>query len=277
MRRFSTPDDASSESAPPDSFAALAAWLDQNGATLLDALRAIASASGKTRASAGDIGRGSGASAAPGAAADANSAVEAFERLNASLGTLQSNAESALQHTVVSGLHATSAALTDALRHTRNWGEAFVQLGRQVVQTLIEIALKMAVVESLQAAFGVGGFFANGGPVGVAHFAGGGPAGDDIPAMVSAGEYIVRASAAAQVGPGFLAGVNQGFVDLSRLGPGARVAGAAGGPTAPSGSPAIHLHMHTDAASAVRAALEDPSVAAAVVDLTRRNIRQITG
>lgn len=198
--------------------------------------------------------------------------------LRQSFGTLQSDAAAALQGGIASGVQDVSRALTEALFHTRNWGQAFLQLGEQIVQTLIAIALKMAVVSGLQAAFGFSGFFANGGPIPA--FASGGPMGDGLVARVSPGEWVTRAAAVQNLGAGFMAGLNQNLVDLNRLPPGARVAGLpsgagtglAGGAAAPQ---VINLHFHGDESAALKAAANTPTGRNVIIDTVRQSARQV--
>ena len=117
---------------------------------------------------------------------------------------------------------------TDTIQHVHSLGDAFTGLARTVVKSLSDIIAKIleAAIASKISGFLTG--ILGGGSLGsallgdisnagVAHAAsgghitgGGGPTTDSIPAMLSNGEYVVRASAVDRMGVGFFDAVNAG-------------------------------------------------------------------
>ncbi len=191
-----------------------------------------------------------------------------------------------------SGIHAVSQELTNAIFVTGQWGEAFVHTGEKIVQQLIEVAAQALIVRTLIGA-GLGGFFglANGitslPASGFARFASGGLNLDTIPALLSPGEAVLRASAVTDLGTSFLAGLNAGVVDLDRLAPDTPVRQTSatgrvrsGGPNIPAAStaPAQHFHFafHDDG-SAARRYLSTAEGRRFLVDTNRQTVHEVTG
>jgi hypothetical protein len=225
---------------------------------------------------------------------------------------------------VATGVHAVSQEVTRAILVTGQWGEAFAQAGRLILQQLIEVTTQALLVRSLMAV-GLGGFLglASGGSVDAAlpqsgwkRFATGGANLDTLPALLSPGEYVLRAGAVAELGPSFVSGLNQGLVDLNRLSPDAAVVRSGGtgnlaagsnspsmpgsqpssgpqptfGPTPTVGpqptlgsqptfgaTPTFGLHFHLDPASMMKAAMQDPSATRVLVDIVRGSLHTLIG
>lgn len=118
---------------------------------------------------------------------------------------------------------------TQTIANAHSVGEAFRSLAASVVQSLEQIIAKLieAQIEgALLKALGVGGgggfSLATVANAGISHAAGGGhvfgpggPTEDRVPAMLSAGEYVVRASAVDQMGVGFFDAVNAGSLRMT--------------------------------------------------------------
>lgn len=188
-----------------------------------------------------------------------------------------------------SGVHAVSVELTNAIFVTGQWGEAFVHTGEKIVQQLIEVAAQALIVRTLIST-GLGGFFglANGitsiPAGGLARFASGGLNLDSIPALLSPGEAVLRASAVAGLGTSFLAGLNAGVVDLDRLAPETPIRKT--DPSRPSrpgnlgsaSGPPQHFHFsfHDDG-SAARRYLSTAEGRRFLVDTNRQTVHEVTG
>jgi hypothetical protein len=201
------------------------------------------------------------------------------------------NSANAIFDGVTASINGVSGALAGAIFHAQKWGQVFENIGEQIVGALIKITLEFLVAAAAAAVLdaftlgaggpvvgGAGMVFANGGRV--PGYADGGPTGDSMLARVSPGEWVTRASAVQQLGTSFLAGINQGTVDLGRLPAGTRVSGApsSGGNGAGGAAtqPQINLHFHSDHAEALKMAMRDPSAVNVVVDSVRQNLRQIS-
>ncbi len=191
-----------------------------------------------------------------------------------------------------SGIHAVSQELTNAIFVTGQWGEVFVHTGEKIVEQLIEVAAQALVVRTLIGA-GLGGFFglANGitsvPASGFARFASGGLNLDTIPALLSPGEAVLRASAVTDLGTSFLAGLNAGVVDLDRLAPDTPVhpgratgRGRSATPNSPVASMPTAQHFHFsfhDDGSAARRYLSTAEGRRFLVDTNRQTVHEITG
>lgn len=188
-----------------------------------------------------------------------------------------------------SGVHAVSVELTNAIFVTGQWGEAFVHTGEKIVQQLIEVAAQALIVRTLIST-GLGGFFglANGissiPAGGLARFASGGLNLDSIPALLSPGEAVLRASAVAGLGTSFLSGLNAGVVDLDRLPPETPIRqtdpsrpSRPGNLGSASGSPQhFHFSFHDDG-SAARRYLSTAEGRRFLVDTNRQTVHEVTG
>lgn len=187
------------------------------------------------------------------------------------------------------GVHAVSVELTQAIFVTGQWGDAFVRAGERIVQQLIEVAAQALIVRTL-IGVGLGGFLglANGAAAlpAVGHFASGGLNLDTLPALLSPGEAVIRSSAVSRLGPSFLAGINEGVVDLGRLPAGNPVystgmsrnaqpgsVGASGGPAM---APHFHFAFHDDGAAA-RKYLSGVEGRRFLVDSGRQTVHEVTG
>lgn len=102
-----------------------------------------------------------------------------------------------------------SSFFNDLATSAKSGSDAVRDFGRSVLATFAQIMSQQLALMAMKAMFGgtaVGGFmgFAGGGPVSGA----GTSTSDSIPAMLSDGEYVVKASAVKRVGVGFLNMIN---------------------------------------------------------------------
>lgn len=108
--------------------------------------------------------------------------------------------------------------LSDGINEAENLGAAFQELASSIIRSMQRIAAEIAARAVLRAVFPVPEFaeggevhggqgFAAGGPVPGP----GGPTSDTVPAMLSPGEYVVRAAAVKRVGVRTLEAINQGM------------------------------------------------------------------
>jgi hypothetical protein len=107
-----------------------------------------------------------------------------------------------------------SQFLNDAATGAKDLGTSFRDAARSIIDSLRQIASQMLANLIIQESLKFFGF-SGGGPVAVKKAAGGyisgvgGPTSDSIPAWLSNGEYVVRASAVDTVGRDFLDSINQ--------------------------------------------------------------------
>jgi hypothetical protein len=135
-----------------------------------------------------------------------------------------------LGNTLISGF---GDAVARSITQAKNFGEALKDLARTAIQQLlsaiIQLIIKLTLMKALESVLG----FAGGGAVGsAAHFAQGGKVqrayadggsifgagsgtSDSIPAWVSNGEFVMKASAVKRIGLPTLAAMNEGRVGQS--------------------------------------------------------------
>lgn len=142
------------------------------------------------------------------------------------------------QDTFVNGM---SNALMQVINHSKSLGDAFRNMGFQMVQALEQAIIKMLIMKALQAATG----FSGGGSVGGAgvKLAGGGfvPGsghGDTVPAMLTPGEFVITKEAMAKPGMQTLMEAVNGGAMRGKSGPAGVPHYAAGGMVA--GAAASH-------------------------------------
>jgi hypothetical protein len=136
--------------------------------------------------------------------------------------------------TLTSGAAGSFAGATiDAATGAKKLGQAWRDAGADIAKSIAEITLKMLYLRAITGAIGTfggpglpsdaavaasdAGAWANSGGLigrgGVQRFAGGGSVRDSVPAMLTPGEFVVRAPMVRRYGLGGLAGMNAGSVD----------------------------------------------------------------
>lgn len=186
-------------------------------------------------------------------AEDANAPLARFARESADV-------SKQLQEAGVSGLRSFEDGLLGVVRGTKTAKQAFSDMANSIINDLIRIAIRSQITGPIAAFLGfsdggmVGGGggrrgflgFSEGGPVRAAiggTFSGAGTGtSDSIPAMVSNGEFIVRASQAARH-RAELEAINSGAIDRS--------------PGAASSATTIVLHAHPRSEQSVRDLMYD--------------------
>jgi hypothetical protein len=141
-------------------------------------------------------------------------------------------ANEALQSIAAEGLQSFNDGIVDAIMNSKSLGEVFHNVAQQILADLIKLALKqaeMALFNSAMSAFGGGG--GGGSLAGMSDFSSigsglnfgttfatggfvsgpGGPKEDKVPAMLSAGEFVVNAASARKFLP-FLHALNEGKI-----------------------------------------------------------------
>ena len=146
-----------------------------------------------------------------------------FTALRNEWGTLQQQIARGFTNTIGTAVDGVAAGLTQCLLVTGDWGRTFARIGAQIVQSLIEMAIRALLVRIILAPLGLAGGggvgFANGGGVGFANggfasFAPGGftgfggkyePAG-----VVHRGEWVMPAETVNRTGLATMAAVQSG-------------------------------------------------------------------
>jgi lambda family phage tail tape measure protein len=142
------------------------------------------------------------------------------------------DANEALQSIAAEGLQSFNDGIVDAIMNSKSLGEVFHNVAQQILADLLKLALKqaeMALFNSAMSAFGGGG--GGGSLAGMSDFSSigsglnfgttfasggfvsgpGGPKEDKVPAMLSAGEFVVNAASARKFLP-FLHALNEGKI-----------------------------------------------------------------
>lgn len=175
------------------------------------------------------------------------------------MATDAANIDDQLEQIAANGLNDFVNGITDAITGTKSLAEAFSEMAQGIIRDLIAMIVKALIFKALQAA--LPGLFpaghAEGGPVKRA--VGGfirGPGtstSDSIPALLSDGEYVVKASAVRQLGIPFLNALNSGRLQARAFGGPVRAVSPANvRAAAPSGGGIVqHFHMTLDARHAV--------------------------
>ncbi len=155
----------------------------------------------------------------------------------AGMGDVAGQASQALQGIVNTGINGVSNGIMGMINHTKNAGQAFQAMGTQMIQILIQMALKLMVANVLMAILdaltggtagpAMGGMLS--GLIGVGRKDGGiiraaggfvsgpgGPRDDRVPALLSNGEAVIPAGIVAQ-NPGFIQSMIAGAVDLNNM------------------------------------------------------------
>jgi hypothetical protein len=129
-----------------------------------------------------------------------------------------------LENVAAVGLQALTSGITDAIVNFRSMGDVARNVFQAMEAALINYIIQLLIMKALQAAFGG---FSGGGSVGGANgasisgtrmatgghvFGPGSPTSDSIPAWLSNGEYVIKASAVSRVGVGTLDAINDGHM-----------------------------------------------------------------
>lgn len=126
----------------------------------------------------------------------------------------------ALENVAANGLKSLEDGILDVITGTKSLKEAFHDMAQQILAELLRIAIQKYIIGTIMKVTGLdSGGFANGGEVGSYAYGGfvsgpGGPKEDRIPAMLSAGEFVINAKSTKQFLP-LLKRINDG--DFSRL------------------------------------------------------------
>ena len=127
-----------------------------------------------------------------------------------------------LDRLATSSVSQLSSTLADVIMGTKSAAEAFTAFAKQVISQIIQMITQLLILKAIKMSLGF--FFADGGPVGVGLAKGGLPGfapggnvhgpgsgtSDSIPAMLSAGEFVINAAAARQIGLPMLNALNNG-------------------------------------------------------------------
>lgn len=159
--------------------------------------------------------------------------------------------------------------ITDFITGAKDAKTAFLDMTKSILESIAKMIIQMEVQLAIQYALKAAGFagFSGGGSVGgsptiapAGHAVGGMISGgsggiDDIPAMLTAGEYVIQKSAVEKYGVAYLDQLNQGKLTSHP----APAAFASGGlvsmPTPPNtgsptgGAPQVNIAIHVDASS----------------------------
>lgn len=131
---------------------------------------------------------------------------------------------------ISSAIDGVSEGIMGMINGTKTWGQVFMQMGAQILQSLIKIAIQALVVKLILAPLGLGGIlgFQSGGFVGPAlpGMASGGYTGSgsvSAPAgIVHGGEFVVPAGPTAEFGVPFFEGIRQGRITPDSIAGGSR-------------------------------------------------------
>ncbi|MCL5099274.1 MAG: hypothetical protein M1608_17415 [Candidatus Omnitrophica bacterium] len=139
---------------------------------------------------------------------------------------------------VGSAINGISDGIMGLIEGTKTWGQMFLEVGRMILQSLIQVAVQMAVIGGIRMALGMTFFplfgMAEGGLV-----PGAPSARDNRIAAIATGEYIVRSAAVQHYGAGFFDALNSmripqpSLADLRLANPSARFGYASGGLVTP--------------------------------------------
>lgn len=173
----------------------------------------------------------------------------------------------ALESVAANGLKSIEDGLVDVLMGTKSLKQAFHQMAAEMLADLLRIAIQKYVIGSIMKAIGITGGFADGGQVPGFAYGGfvsgpGGPRQDRVPAMLSAGEFVVNAKATRAFLP-LLKRINEGGVGHYAAG-GLFIPRASYGSRAgisndnAAGMPAMRFEFHNDFRGA------DPASVAAI-------------
>lgn len=130
-----------------------------------------------------------------------------------------------LTNTVGGAITGISDGIMGMIDGTKSWGQAWLQVGKQVLASLIQLTTQLIVMQMIQATLGIFGLALSGGglPSIIAKADGGlipgtPSATDNRLAMVATGEYVVNSAAVQHYGHGLLDAINNMALPQGALG-----------------------------------------------------------
>lgn len=213
----------------------------------------------------------------------ADQATSSITKLRESFGTLQQAGGKALTGTITAAIDGVSEALTKAIFHTKNWGQAFAQVGEQIVMALIKIGIQYLVAAAAAAVLDA----LTGGQGGAAVSSAMNSSIVSSPAAMASGgltpsrptltwigekgsELVVPHDVTSQYSPAEQSAILSGNLPTR---PGAAMADDRM-PSSSASTPDLHLHILSDPVDSLRIAADHPDGQHILVDANRGTARQ---